>query len=79
MNVFYNGGVFELKNFTHKNQPEPYPFLFRPDHFGICFNTPVASKLPFRRALGGGIIPFFNDGRPDAEGCNSDVISLMHN
>ena len=61
MNVFYNGAVFELKPFTHKNLPKPYPFLFRPDHSGICFNTPAASKLPFRCALGGGRIPLFDE------------------
>ena len=61
MNVFFNGAVFELKSFTHKNLLEVYPFLFRPDRFGICFNTPAASKLPFRRALGGGRIPLFDE------------------
>ena len=61
MNVFYNGAVFELKPFAHKNRPKPYPFLFRPDHSGICFNTPAASKLPFRCALGGGLIPLFDE------------------
>ena len=61
MNVYYNGAVFELKSFTHKNLLEPYPFLFRPDRFGICFNTPAALKLPFRRALGGGLIPLFDE------------------
>ena len=61
MNVFYNGAVFELKTFTHKIMTGPFPFLFRPSYTGICFNTPVASRLPFRRALGGGIIPLFDE------------------
>lgn len=61
MNVFYNGAVFELKNFTHENLFKTYPFLFKPDLSGICFNTPAASKLPFRRALGGGRIPLFDE------------------
>ena len=62
MNVFFNNAVFELKTFTHKNHLfEVYPFLFRPDRFGICFNTPAALKLPFRRVLGGGLIPLFDE------------------
>ena len=62
MNVFYNGAVFELKSFTHKHHLfEVYPFLFRADRFGICFNTPAASKLPFRYTLGGGRIPLFDE------------------
>lgn len=61
MNVFYNGAVFELKSFTHMNLTGPFTFLFRPDYSGICFNTPAASKLSFRRALGGGPIPLFDE------------------
>lgn len=62
MNVFYNNAVFELKTFTHKNMPDVfYPFLFKPDHSGICFNTPAASKLPFRHTPGGGRIPLFDE------------------
>jgi hypothetical protein len=61
MNAFFNGAVFELKTFTHMNLTGPFTFPFRPDHTGICFNTPAASKLPFRRALGGGLIPLFDE------------------
>lgn len=38
-NVLYNGSVFELKAFKYTNRRELYPFLFKPEHPGVWFNT----------------------------------------
>ena len=38
-NVLFNGSVFELKVFKFTNRRELYPFLFKPEHPGVWFNT----------------------------------------
>ena len=38
-NVLFNGSVFELKVFKFTNRPGLYPFLFKPEHPGVWFNT----------------------------------------
>ena len=45
-NVLFNGSVFELKVFKFTNRPNLYPFLFKPEHPGVWFNT-VDGRAPW--------------------------------
>ena len=38
-NVYYQWKVYELKVFKYTTRPGLYPFIFRPEHSGIWFNT----------------------------------------
>ena len=45
-NVLFQGSMFELKVFKFTNRPGLYPFLFKPEHPGVWFNT-VDGRAPW--------------------------------
>lgn len=50
-NVYYQWTTYELKVFKYTTRPGLYPFLFRPEHSGIWFNTENG-----RAPLGGPVV-----------------------
>ena len=50
-NAYYQWTIYELKVFKYTTRPGLYPFLFRPEHSGIWFNTENG-----RAPLGGPVV-----------------------